>query len=91
MEAGVEGIEVWHPSASVEKRKEIYELAIKHDLFISGGSDHSGLCGGYYDSYPSKKAMMASNHFIPEMSAGTTEEHFREIQQGKIDVEVRIK
>jgi len=84
LEAGIEGIEVWHHSASDEKRREIYDLAIKHGLFISGGSDHSGLCGGYYDSYPTKEAMMASYHYIPELSTGTTEEHFREIQSGRI-------
>ena len=84
LDAGIEGIEVWHPSASKEKQKEIFDLAIKHNLFISGGSDHSGLCGGYYDSYPTKEAMMASYHFIPELSAGTTEESFKEIKQGKL-------
>ena len=84
MSVGIVGLEVWHPDLTPEEQKRAYEIGIERGLFISGGSDHSGLCGGFYDSYPSKEALMASEHYIPELSAGTTKEYFDEIKSGKI-------
>jgi len=36
---GLDGIEVFHPKHSYEQRKYFFNLAIKHGLLISGGSD----------------------------------------------------
>ena len=81
---GISGIEVHHPDITPEEQARAYEIAIEKNLFISGGSDHSGLCGGYYNSYPTKEALMASEHYIKEMSAGTSKEYFDEIRNMKL-------
>lgn len=80
MECGVEGLEVLHPDLSPEERSRALALCLEHNLYISGGSDHSGLCGGYYSSYPTEEALHASPHYIEPLSAGTYEKYFREIQ-----------
>ena len=73
---GIDGIEVWHHELDAHMRKRALEFALKYDLFISGGSDHSGLCGGQYMRYedPTK-----CEHYAPELSLGTTKEFFDEI------------
>ena len=44
IEAGkIDGIEAYHFSATVQKQKELAELAEKHDLIVTGGSDFHGL------------------------------------------------
>ena len=48
---GLDGIEVWHSLLNAEQRHEALSLARAHDLFVSGGSDHEGLCGGEYIRY----------------------------------------
>ena len=79
--AGIDGIEVWHPDlADREERRQAYELGLANDLYISGGSDHSGLCGGYYDGFESEEELKKTLIYIPEMSAGTTEVFFRELK-----------
>ena len=77
---GIDGIEVWHHELDNDTRKRALELALKYDLFISGGSDHSGLCGGQYRRYANPKE---SEHYAPELSLGTTKEFFEEIVSGK--------
>ncbi len=74
---GVCGLEVWHADLCIEERKEALKVAKKHSLFISGGADHSGLCGGQYARYddPTK-----SPFYFPELSLGTTKEFFNEIR-----------
>ena len=84
LEAGIDGLEVWHADlADREERWRAYELAIAHNLYISGGSDHSGLCGGFYDGFENEEALKNSPFFIPEMSTGTTEAFFRELKNRK--------
>ena len=83
--AGVEGLEVHHPDLTPEERERALGLCLEKGLFVSGGSDHSGLCGGLYGSYPTKEALHASHHFIPPRSAGVTEAHFRELQAHKLN------
>lgn len=85
MECGIEGIEVWHADHSPEERKKALAVALEKGLYISGGSDHSGLCGGFYDSYPSEEALRESHHYIEPLSAGTTEAYFRELQARRIN------
>jgi hypothetical protein len=44
IEAGkIDGIEAYHFSATPQKQKELEELAKKHDLIVTGGSDFHGL------------------------------------------------
>lgn len=85
MKLGLKGIEVSHAILTEEERKEAYDIAIKNNLFISGGTDHSGLCGGCYSGYSSEEALKKSHHFIEPLSIGVSEEHFREIQSGKLN------
>ena len=78
---GFEGIEVWHPDLLEEsERLEALKIAQKYDLFVSGGSDHSGLCGGEYERYENPKE---SPFWFPEQSLGTTEGFFHEIKDGR--------
>ncbi|MFM8980706.1 MAG: hypothetical protein ACKOSS_09645, partial [Planctomycetia bacterium] len=42
VEAGLAGVEVWHPSHDLEKRAMFLELAREHGLVPSGGSDFHG-------------------------------------------------
>ncbi len=81
-ENGVDGFEVWHANMSQEERKTAYEFCMANRLYISGGSDHSGLCSGLYSSYSDPTA---SPYYIPEMSAGVPEFFFREIKNMKIE------
>lgn len=85
---GLDGLEVWHPSLKEEERAAAYKIALEKELFVSGGSDHSGLCGGMYDTMedPTK-----SRHYIEPLSTGNTELHFRELKARKIDKEARAK
>jgi len=81
MEMGLEGIEVWHrelmQSGQVE---EAWKLALEKNLYISGGSDHSGHCGGYYRGDPLK-----SPYYLPFLSSGTTKEYFDEIKNRQLN------
>lgn len=80
---GIVGLEVWHADLrrySKTEELEALKVARKYDLFVSGGSDHSGLCGGEYERYEDPKS---SPFWFPECTLGTTEEFFREIKNGK--------
>ena len=85
IEMGLEGVEVWHADMSEEERARAYKLALEKGLFISGGSDHSGLLGGYYSSYPNEEELKKSHIYIEPHSVGTTREYFEEIKSGKIN------
>ncbi len=85
MEIGIRGLEVWHKDLTEEEQKRAYDIGIKHNLFISGGSDHAGLCGGYYSSFPKEEDLKKSSFYIEPQSTGTTEHFFREIKEGKIN------
>ncbi len=43
IENGLDGIEVWHPSASEEQQAELKKLATKNKLLMTGGTDFHGL------------------------------------------------
>ena len=85
LEAGVEGLEVLHAELTDEEKRLALKLCLERGLYISGGSDHSGLCGGYYDSYPDEETLKASELYIEPMSAGVTKEHFIELKTGKLN------
>lgn len=81
LEAGIDGIEVWHPDQKQPEAEMSLRIAEKHGLYVSGGSDHSGLCGGSYGFYSTEKELLRSGLYIPEHCCGTTEEHFRRMKE----------
>ena len=83
--SGVEGLEVLHPDLSDEEKELSLSLCLERGLFISGGSDHSGLCGGYYDSFKSEEELHKSHLYIEPLSAGTTEENYRELCERELN------
>lgn len=85
VEAGIEGLEVLHAELSEKEQELALSICLERGLYISGGSDHSGLCGGYYDSFESEEALKASNLYIEPLSSGVTEEHYLEIKTRKIN------
>ena len=84
IETGIEGIELCR-GAHAEKRQRILDLALEKNLFISGGTDHSGLCGGLYSSFGSEEELMQSVKYIEPLTAGTTKEFFDEIKNKKLN------
>ena len=82
---GVEGLEVWHADMTEEERVLAYQIGLEKNLFISGGSDHSGLCGGFYSSCKTEEELMNFHLYIPEHSAGTTREFYEEIKNHKLN------
>ncbi len=85
IENGVVGLEVNHSNLTPDERLRAYSLAIEKNLFISGGSDHEGLCGGLYDSYPTKEALMASPQYIEPLSTGVAKVFYEEIKNSKLN------
>lgn len=43
VENGLDGIEVWHPSATEEQQAELKKIATKNKLLMTGGTDFHGL------------------------------------------------
>ena len=78
VEQGIDGLEVWHPDLTAEEIPRALSIAKDNDLYISGGPDHSGLCGGQYSFFEDYKSC---EWYIPELSAGTTKEMFCEINK----------
>ncbi len=76
MEMGIDGMEVWHPDLTEEEKEEAYRIAIEKGLYISGGSDHSGLCGGEYSAFEHPEE---SAYYLEPCSVGTTQEFYEEI------------
>lgn len=44
---GILGIEIWHPEHTRKQVYDFYEIAMKHGLLITGGSDFHGYPRGY--------------------------------------------
>ena len=78
---GLQGIEVYHPDMLLEEQRQALAIAYEKGLFISGGTDHSGLCGGIYGSFENPEE---SVFYLEPQSHGTLEEHFRELQNRKL-------
>ena len=53
----------------------------QNKMCISGGPDHSGICGGQYSFYEDYKSCP---YYIPDFSTGTTKEFFGEIKTRKL-------
>lgn len=77
IEMGIDGLEAWHPDLTEEEKAEAYRLGLEKKLYISGGSDHSGLCGGQYATLTDPRL---SRHYIEPLSVGTTKDYFEEIR-----------
>ena len=88
IEMGVDGLEVWHPDLTEEEKVEAYRIALAKELFVSGGSDHSGLCGGMYDSFENPEE---TQYFLEPLSVGNTELHFKELKERRINKKERAK
>ena len=85
LECGIVGLEVYHRDLTDEEQKRALEIALERGLFIGGGSDHRGLCGGCYSSYPTEEELKNSRHYIPELSTGVTKEHYEEIKNRRLN------
>ena len=82
LEMGLDGLEVWHADLTEEERALAFKIGTEKKLFMSGGSDHSGLCGGMYDTYEDPTT---SPHYIEPMSCGVPYEYFVELKNGKVN------
>lgn len=80
VEFGIDGMEVWHHDLNDEEQKVAYKIALEKNLYISGGSDHHGLC-----SYPHYRHEKDNRAYSDYCSAGTTKEYFEEIVNRKKD------
>ena len=78
---GLLGIEVYHPDMLPDEQRKALAIAYEKGLFISGGTDHSGLCGGIYGSFEDPEE---SVFYLEPQSHGTMEQHFRELQNRKL-------
>lgn len=75
---GLGGIESWHPELTDEEAVYAEELAKKYNLYISGGTDHSGLMGGQYKFYEGKDE---NPFYTPSLKYGATEENFMKLKE----------
>lgn len=82
IEMGLDGIEVWHPNLTEDEVVEALKIAMDNNLYISGGSDHHGLCGGQYKFYEDPTE---SRYYIEPCTQGTTKEFFEEMKTRKLN------
>lgn len=82
IEMGLNGIEVHHPDLTEEEKEQTYEIAMEKDLFVSGGSDHHGLCSGYYERSPRPQDC---RYYREPFIYGTSKHHFNEMKNKKLD------
>lgn len=85
LKKGFDGVEVWHSRMNEAQREYALKLALENHLYISGGSDHEGLCGGLYSSFESEEELKKSYYYVPEGSSGTTKEYYEEIKNMKLN------
>ncbi len=84
LKMGIDGIEMWYSSANDELHKKTLDVALKHNLYVTGGSDHEGLCGGQYARYERPEE---TPWYAPPCTLGTTEAFFREVKQRRLNPE----
>ena len=84
LSAGVDGIEVWHPDQKQPEAEMSLRIALEKGLYISGGSDHSGLLGGSYGFYNTEYEIVRNGLYIPDHCCGTTRAFFEELKHHKI-------
>lgn len=81
IEMGLEGLEVWHSMMTEPEREQALKLAYQRNLYISGGSDHEGLCDGAYAA----KKKPGDHGYFPPRSLGTTKQYYEEIRDRKLN------
>ena len=74
---GLGGIESRHPNLTDDEALYTEELARKNNLYISGGTDHSGLMGGQYKFYEGKE----NPFYTPSLKYGASEENFVKLKE----------
>lgn len=85
LKKGFDGVEVWHSEMKERDREYALKLALENNMYISGGSDHEGLCGGFYSAFKSEEELINSRYYVPKCSCGTTKEYYEEIKNMKIN------
>ena len=81
MKMGIVGLECWHANLRcVNQELDALKVAKKYGLFVSGGEDHSGLCGGQYDRFEEPEKCQ---YYAAEQTLGTAECFFHELKSGK--------
>ena len=76
VEWGIDGLEVWHPDLLEEEKVEAYKIGLEKELFISGGSDHTGYLGNepfLRGDYPGTRPGIPYDSYVYN---GVTEEEF---------------
>ena len=81
---GIDGIEVWHAGQTQPQAELSLRIGLGNDLYLSGGSDHCGLCSGLYNTFPSEAELKKSHIYIPEHCCGVPKEYFEEIRDRAI-------
>lgn len=84
---GLRGIEVYHPDLTPDEQKRSMAIAYAKGLFISGGTDHDGLCGGIYKSL---KNIKESVYYHEPLSFGVMEQHFFELKNHSLSGRVPL-
>lgn len=84
---GLSGIEVYHPDLTPAEQIAALGIAYEKGLFIAGGTDHDGLCGGMYSSFADPKT---SPFYHEPHSFGTMEQHFRELKSRSLEGRVPL-
>ncbi len=80
---GLDGMEVWHNSVvKGGYTRKALEYALEYGLYVSGGEDHSGLCGGQYKYIEDYKN---NRYYAEDLSLGTRKEFYEEIRDMKLD------
>lgn len=82
IQMGIDGLEAWHPDLTEAEKEAAYRIGLEKGLYISGGSDHSGLCGGMYSGFPDPKACP---FWLEPRSVGTTKAYFDEMKTRKLN------
>ena len=67
--AGIDSLETIHPNLTIEERKFYHEMALKHNLLESGGTDYHGI-----EIKPDIELATGRNNniYIPENSLSLT-------------------
>ncbi|MDO4740609.1 MAG: PHP domain-containing protein [Eubacteriales bacterium] len=73
VEFGLLGVECSHELVQPEEEKELRALAQKHNLYMTGGTDHHGDMGGEETRFPDHN----NRYHLEPLTYGVTEEEFR--------------
>ena len=82
MKMGLLGMEVFHPDLLPQEQVRAMKIAYEKGLFISGGTDHSGLCGGEYVSFEHPEE---TGYYLLPCSFGVMEQHFWELKNRSLE------